>query len=170
MADWRIERLDASYQREDFCCGKASLDEFVRTLVNQYEKRRLGRTFVAVRRGEKKVLGYYTLASGSVPFENLPPAVAKKLPKHPVPVALLGRLAVDQRAQRQGLGELLMVDALRRCLTLADELGIFAVEVAAADAEAKGFYLEYGFVPLVDDELHLYLPMKTIAAAFGRTT
>ena len=167
MADWQIERLDRPHERGAFCCGKAALDEFVRRLVNQYEKKRLGRTFVAVPPGGKRVLGYYTLASGSVPFQNLPSAVAKKLPKHPVPVALLGRLAVDQTSQGQGLGEWLLMDALRRCLELADQLGIFAVEVVAIDTEAKAFYLKYGFVPLADRELHLYLPMKTVAAVLS---
>jgi GNAT superfamily N-acetyltransferase len=169
MDDWHIEPLDRTHERGEFCCGKLPLDEFLRSLVNQYEKRRLGRTYVAVRSGEKKVYGYYTLASGSVPFQNLPPAVGKKLPRHPVPVAHLGRLAVDQAAQGRGLGEELLMDALRRCLELSDKLGIFAVEVMALDASAKRFYLKYGFVPLLDHELHLYFPIKTVADRLGES-
>src|SRR6185312_9422734 len=88
MADWRIEQLDRSHNRGEFCCGKAPLDEFLRSLVSQYEKRNLGRTYVAVKEGEEKVYGYYTLASSAVPFANVPPKSARKLPRHPIPVAL----------------------------------------------------------------------------------
>src|SRR5689334_20406227 len=107
MAEWLIERLDRSHLREEFQCGNASLDHFLTALVNQYEKRKLGRTYVAVRPGDKRVWGYYTLASGAISFQHLPAKVAKKLPRHPVPVVLLARLAVTQAAQGTGLGKLL---------------------------------------------------------------
>ena len=167
MAEWIIEPLGRAHQRAEFCCGKPPLDNFLHALVSQYEKRRLGRTYVAVRPGEERVLGYYTLASGSVAFENLPGKAAKKLPRHPVPVVLLARLAVDQAAQGQGLGGLLLADALKRCLGLAGQLGIHAVEVDAIDDQAKAFYEKYGFVPLLDNPRHLYLPVATIEDAFG---
>ncbi len=170
MADWRIEPLDRSHERGEFCCGKAPLDEFLRSLVSQYEKRNLGRTYVAVRDNEKKVYGYYTLASSAVQFVNVPPKIARKLPRHPIPVALLARLAVDRSAQGQGLGAELLMDALRRCLDLAKALGIFAIEVLAIDDEARRFYEKYGFTPLLDDERHLYLPMKTVESELGGDT
>jgi GNAT superfamily N-acetyltransferase len=167
MADWRIERLESTHQRGEFCCGKAPLDEFLRSLVSQYEKRKLGRTYVAVKEGETRVYGYYTLASSAVPFAHVPPKLARKLPQHPVPVALLARLAVDRAAQGRGLGAELLMNALRRCLELSGNLGIFAVEVHALDDEARRFYQKYGFVSLLDEERHLYLPMKTIEAELG---
>jgi GNAT superfamily N-acetyltransferase len=167
MADWQIERLDRSHERSGFSCGKPPLDDFIRNLVTQYQKRNLGRTYVGVKQREPKVCGYYTLASGAVPFLNLPQPAAKKLPKHPVPVILLARLAVDQSARGQGLGEALLLDALRRCLSLADNLGIHAVEVDGIDQQAKSFYEKYGFVPLIDSELHLFLPVSTIRDALG---
>src|SRR5579883_3633456 len=102
MAEWLIERLARGHVRDGFSCGKPTLDEFIRRLVTQYEKRNLGRSYVAVRPGEKRVLGYHTIASGSVGFQNLPAPANRKLPKHPVPVILLARLAVDQSAQGQG--------------------------------------------------------------------
>jgi GNAT superfamily N-acetyltransferase len=168
MDDWRIEPLSKAHLRGEFCCGKAPLDEFIRSLVSQYEKRKLGRTFVAVRPEEKRVYGYYTLASGSVPCQHLPAAIARKLPKHPVPVALLGRLAVDQTAQGRGMGADLLMDALHRCLALSAQLGLYAVEVLAIDDAARQFYLKYGFVPLVDNEMHLFLPMSVIEAELGK--
>ena len=155
MAEWQIEALDREHSRGAFSCGKPPLDEFIRRLVSQYQKRNLGRTYVAVRPGERTVYGYYTLASGSVSFEHIPEAAARKLPRHPVPVVLLARLAVDQAVRGLGLGEALLIDALRRCLRLAEELGIHAVEVDAIDPQARGFYEKYGFVPLLDRELHL---------------
>jgi GNAT superfamily N-acetyltransferase len=167
MDEWQIERLDSTHERGEFCCGKAPLDDFLRSLVSQYEKRQLGRTYVAVIAGEKRIYGYYTLASSSVPIQNVPPKTAKKLPRHPIPVVLLGRLAVDQAMQGRGLGKELLLHALRRSLELSNELGIFAVEVVAIDAEAKAFYLKYGFTSLEDSELHLYLPTKTVASVLG---
>ena len=112
-------------------------------------------------------MGYYTLASGSVAFETLPKKVAKRLPRHPIPVVLLARLAVDQVAQGAGLGRRLLVDALERCLGLSRELGIHAVEVDAIDDQASAFYQKYGFVALGDDQRHLYLPMATVQDAFS---
>jgi GNAT superfamily N-acetyltransferase len=168
MADWQIERLERSHERSSFACGKPTLDEFIRRLVSQYEKRNLGRTYVAVRPGDRQVIGYYTLAAGAIAFQNLPAPAAKKLPKHPVPVILLARLAVDQGAQGQGLGEALLIDALDRCLGLADQVGLRAVEVDAIDQAARAFYEKYGFVPLPDSPLHLFLPLGTIRDSLKR--
>jgi GNAT superfamily N-acetyltransferase len=167
MADWQIERLDDSHARGDFCCGKTPLDHFLRHYAGQYERRGVGRTYVAVRPGDKRVVGFYTLCAGAVGIEHLPKKAAKKLPKHPVPVVHLGRLAVDQSVQGQRLGACLLMHALKRCLELSGTLGVHAVEVVAIDEGAKEFYLRFGFVPLADSELHLYYPMKTIEEQLG---
>jgi GNAT superfamily N-acetyltransferase len=167
MDDWRIEPLDRSHDRGGFICGKAPLDDFLRSLASQYEKRGLGRTYVALRGGGKEVYGYYTLASGAIPTSHLPPKVARKLPKHPVPVILLARLAIDQAAQGKRLGEYLLMDALRLSLGLSEAVGLFAVEVDAIDEQAKRFYEKYGFTPLADSDHHLYLPISTIEQMIG---
>lgn len=167
VSDWQMERLKNTHERGEFSCGKPPLDDFLRLRVSQYEKRRLGRTYAALFPGETKVAGYYTLAAGAIPFTNLPSDAAKRLPKHPVPVILLARLAVDQNARGQGLGKALLQDALRRCLEMSEQLGLYAVEVLALDAEAKGFYSKYGFVPLADNDQHLFLPIKTIENGRG---
>lgn len=168
MGKWQIERLERTHIRDTFTCGKPPLDEFIHRLVSQYEKRKLGRTYVAVRPGQKQMLGYYTLASGSFSFKHLPESSARKLPRHPVPVILLARLAVDQSVQGQGWGVGLLTDAFHKSLGLADTLGIHAVEVDAIDQQAKAFYEKYGFVPLLDNEFHLFLPITTIQSAIGR--
>lgn len=165
MADWTIEPFGKAHDRSAFACGQPTLDDFIRTRVSQYEKRRLGRTFVAVPAGEKRVLGYYTLAAGTVTFERLPTAASRKLPKHPIPVILLARLAVDRSAQGKRLGERLLLDALQRSLDLSGHLGAHAVEVNALDNSAVAFYLKYGFAPLLDNPRHLYLPLATIKKA-----
>jgi GNAT superfamily N-acetyltransferase len=166
-SDWRIERLEKTHQRAEFRCGRAPLDDSLRMRASQYEKRNLGRTYVAVRPGEKRVYGYCTLASGSVSFQNLPDDAARKLPPHPVPAILLARLAVDESVQGQGLGYALLVYALKRCLDMAAILGVYAVEVDAIDQQAEMFYRKHGFIPLLDSPLHLYLPITTIQKAYG---
>ena len=162
MPDWPIVPITGQHERLGFSCGKPPLDDFLRTLVSQYEKRHLGRTYVACHPATRRVAGYYTLASGSVAFQNLPAEAAKKLPRHPVPTVILARLAVDRTAQGQGLGEALLIDASRRTLDLSEALGIHAVEVDAIDEQARGFYEKYGFVPLTGQPLRLYLPVATI--------
>ncbi|MGC8643297.1 MAG: GNAT family N-acetyltransferase [Isosphaeraceae bacterium] len=161
-----VERLGPSHKRDQFSCGKASLDDFLRTLAGQYDRRRLGRTYVAVKEGDQRVLGYYTLASSAVAYEHLPPESGKKLPRHPVLVILLARLAVDQTMRGQRLDEKLLVDALKRALELSESLGVHAVEVDAIDSEARNFYAKFGFTAPADRELHLYLPMETIRRSF----
>ena len=167
MADWTIEPFGKDHDRSTFACEKPSLDEFLRTRVSRYEKRRLGKTFVAVSEGEKRVIGYCPLAAGALMFEHLPTEASRKLPKHPVPVILLARLAVDQSAHGKRLGEGLLLDALQRSLDLSDNLRTHAVEVDALDDSAIAFYRKYGFSPLLDNPKHLYLPLVTIGKVLG---
>ncbi len=114
MGEWDIQRLTSAHDRTAFSCGKALLDTFLVTLVSQYEKRRLGRTFVATEPGQCRVAGYYTLAAGAFDLGCLPPKDLKKLPKHPVPTVHLGRLAVDLAFRGKRLGETLLFHS-RRC-------------------------------------------------------
>ena len=166
MDHWRIEPWTTVHDRSKFSSGKQPLDDFLRMRVSQYEKRSLGKTFVAVhsnnRQGNRTVIGYYTLAAGAIAFEQMPTYSARKLPKHPIPVVLLGRLAVDKSSQGKGIGEGLLLEALQRSLSLAADLGVYAVKVDAMDSEAASFYKKFGFVSLLDDSFHLYLSIETI--------
>jgi GNAT superfamily N-acetyltransferase len=168
VSEWAFERLDRSHQRAGFASGKEPLDRFLTSLVSQYEKRRLGSTYVAVEPGQKRVMGYYTLAAGSVAFEELPASATKKLPHHPIPVALLARLAVDGTVQGRGLGGLLLADAVTRCLRLSEQLGLYAVTVDAIDESARGFYEKHGFVAMPDAPLRLYLPISMVEDGAAR--
>lgn len=161
---WRIERLTSDHDRDGFSCGKPTLDEFLTKYATQYDRRDIARTYVAVVPPDPAVQGYYTLSGGALDLSILPEAVQKKLPRHPVPVARLGRLAVTETAQGQQLGKALLLDALRRCSQLSLEVALYAVEVEAIDEQAKGFYLKFGFTPLTDDPFHLYLSLKAIRA------
>ncbi len=165
MDEWRIVRLDRGHARESFGCGKSSLNDFLHALVGQYEKRDLGRTYVALQGEDCRVLGYYTLASAAIEAESLPPHQAKKLPRHAVPVVLLARLAVDQSVHGRGLGSFLLRDAMTRSLDISERLGIHAIVVDAVDIGAKTFYKRFGFIPLTDDEMRLFLPRCTIRSA-----
>jgi ribosomal protein S18 acetylase RimI-like enzyme len=167
MAEWVIERLRAAHDRAGFSCGHPSLDVFLIKLAGQYDKRRLGRTFVATQPGNTKVAGYYTLAAGSFAVDCLPAADRKKLPRHPVPTVHIGRLAVDREFRGKGLGETLLFHALRAASELSEKLGAFAVDVWSIDERASAFYQKYGFIPLADDPLHSYLPMKTVVDLFA---
>jgi GNAT superfamily N-acetyltransferase len=167
MDDVRIEPLGRSHVRDQFDCGRPSLNDFLRVLVTQYEKRNLGRTYVAVRGSDPKVLGYYTIASGSLAFEALHKKTAKKLPRHPVPAVLIARLAVDRAGQGQRLGEKLLLDAFARCLDLSGRIGVHAVVVEAIDKQARAFYEQYQFIALLDRPLHLYLPISTVRDVFA---
>lgn len=159
---WTIQQLRSQHIRAEFSCGHDSLDAFIKTYASQNQKSGINQTFVALKPGDLTVQGYYSLAAGSVKLEHLTDEQRKGLPRYPIPVALLGRLAVDKRAQGQGLGEHLLLDALRRVDQTAKEIGIHAIEVDAIDESAKRFYLKYGFTELRDDPRHLYLPMKVV--------
>jgi len=165
-AEWSIELLGAGHERARFSCGKESLDCYIQQYARQHARKNIGRTFVAVRRPEKRVLGYYTLASSSVAFEHLPNDIQSTLPRYPVPVVLLGKLAVDESVRGQGLGEHLLMDACHRVAAIAKEVAIAGLEVDALDASASAFYQHYGFRPFRDHPLHLFLPLKTFDRLF----
>jgi GNAT superfamily N-acetyltransferase len=162
MTAWVIERLLKRHDRSPFDCGNSSLNEWLKDRAGQFERKDMSRTFVATRTGSDVVAGYYALSTHYVSTASLSAAQAKGLPPLDVPVALLGRLAVDRTTQGLGLGGLLLIDALRRVVRLADEIGIRAVEVDAIDDSAKSFYLKFGFCELRDDPRHLFLPLHVI--------
>lgn len=164
--DWRVEAIRREHGREAFDCGTASLNDFLRKFARQNEDLAVARTFVAVKPADLEVRGYYTLRTGQVEIERIPPEETKRLPRYPVPVVHLARLAVDKRAQGRRLGEFLLVDALERSLRVSRSVAAYAVEVLAIDDSARRFYLRYGFQELLDDRLHLYLPMRTVSKLF----
>lgn len=113
----------------------------------------------------KTVVGYYSLSQFSVWLSDLPPSMTAKLPKYPaVPATLIGRLALDKRFRGRGIGELLLMDALARCLAVSKLVASAAVIVDAKDETAKGFYVKYGFLELLRAEKRLFIPIGTVEA------
>jgi GNAT superfamily N-acetyltransferase len=159
---WSIERLDKRHDRTAFDCGVAPLNNYIQHLASQHARKGISKTYVAVCPSEERVRGFYALAAGRLLLTDLPAPARDKLPSYPIPTVHLGQLAVDRSAQGQGLGEVLLFDALRRVTRASEELGVYAVTVDALDERAKTFYLKYGFVTIDADPLHLYLEMKII--------
>jgi len=157
-----IAPLSNEHDRKAFDCGQDSLNRYLRDFARQHGKKNIARTFVAVAPGSPLILGYYTVCAGSIAFENLPPH-SVNLPHHPIPTLHLARLAVDNRCQGLGLGRTLLFEVFKLALELSEKVGIYAVDVFAIDEAARQFYLRHGFIPLQDEERHLFLPVKDLA-------
>lgn len=160
---WRIEPFDPRlHDRDGFGCGAPELDAYLRQRATQDVKRDVARVFVALSGNERRVQAYYSLSAASFDKEGLPPVLAKRLPHYPVPAVLLGRLAVDDRNQGQGLGAHLLIDALCRIERASQTLAVHAIVVDARDDNALAFYERFGFAPFADTERRLFLPMATV--------
>src|SRR3954451_3395622 len=155
--------LDATHDLSAFDCGVPVLNDYLKKFALPNQGSQSARTYVATR-GER-VVGYYTLAAGSVRREETPARVAKGLAAHPVPVILIARLAVDGAEKGKGLGAGLLKDALLRAVQAADIVGCRAVMVHAKDDGAKAFYERFGFVTSPGDPFRLFLLMKDVKAS-----
>jgi len=161
--------LKKAHGRSQFDCGVEPLNRYLRQQARQEMERHVSVTFV-LPDSEQIVRGFYTLSSSSITPEQLPPALAKKLPRYDhLPVTLLGRLAVDRPARRKGLGQFLLADALRRSLDGSRVIGAMAVIVDAKDQQAEQFYQHFGFLSFQSTPRRLFLPMQQIAALFTGT-
>ena len=158
-----IEPLVKRHDRAAFSCGIPALDHYLARLAGQDVRRRIARVFVCTARGADAVLGFYTLSALSIDLISLPERLSRKLPHHSVPCALIGRLAVDRSAQGHGLGRMLLADAIKRVVGTGDSVAIHALIVDAKNDEAKPFYEGFGFTPLRDDQMRLFLPLGSVA-------
>jgi len=169
MSHLRSEPLATCHDRAGFTCGVAALDDYLRRQASQDVRRHVAAVFVMVDEDDPgTVLGYYTLASYAVETRGRPDEVAKKLPRYPTtPATLIGRLA---RAEDQpGLGSVLLADALRRTLASTEQVASAVVVVEAKDDSAATFYRKHGFLDFPQERRKLFLPMKTVAAAVGKS-
>lgn len=163
-----LEPLGKQHDRSKFACGEAELDEWFRRRASQDERRNIARMFVAVN-SEMGVVGFYSLSSFKLDFDDLPETIARKLPRYDgIPAALIGRLARDIRVRGKGVGDLLVADAVRRILSAAQSLAVFAIMVDAKNEHAATFYEGFGFrrFPLRSDRLFL-LASSAAAALEG---
>lgn len=165
----RIEESDA---KSGFHCGKHPLDDYFKRHAVPNDVANVGRTYV-LRRGPTDdaalpaVLGFYTLSMAGVPSAQIAPIIEGRLPRYDLPVALIGRLAIDERAQRHGFGQVLLMDALRRVMAGAGTLGCVGVIVDAKDEAAERFYLAFGFVTIIAAEWprRMFLALATAREA-----
>ena len=151
---------------DSFDCGQPALNQFLQryALVNQ--KSNSAQTYVSCH--SRCVVGFYSLAVGSVDPTTAAPRVIKGIPQHPVPVMLLARLAVDVQHQRVGLGKALLKNALLRTAQAADIAGIRALLVHAKDESARQWYLNWEFEPSASDPFHLFLLTKDLKAMISK--
>ena len=159
----RIVPLAATHWRDDFDCGDEALNDFLRRYARQQQERDFSRTYVVLTDDEVTVMAFVSVSAGQVGTASFPAHL--KLPRYPVPVLRIGRLAVDRRAQGKRLGRELMRFALNLALELAARIGIHAVVVDAKDAAARDFYERLGFIPFRDAPLSLFLPVATLRRA-----
>lgn len=166
---FRFEPLDKQkHDRAAFSCEQEPLSAYLKQQANQDLKKRIAAVFVLTSDG-KQIAGYYTLSQYAIDAGELPPEVSKRLglPKYSeLPATLLGRLARSTEFKGKGVGELLLVGALKQALAQSKGIASIAVVVDAKDEKAKCFYKEYGFIELPDHPQRLFLPMETIAQMF----
>jgi ribosomal protein S18 acetylase RimI-like enzyme len=155
-----IEPLGPHHERTAFSCGEPILDSYLQRQASQDIRRRVAQVFVAVRGGES-IAGYYSLSAASFQKDELPPALAKRLPHYPVPAAVLGRLAIDRAQQGRGLGEMLLLDAIRRVVRASTTIAVYALIVDAKNERAQAFYERYGFRAFASQPGRLFLPLET---------
>ena len=157
-----IEPLGKRHDRAAFSCGMAELDRYLAHRAGQDVRRRIARVFVCRRRGADTVIGYYTLSALSIELMSLPVELSRRLPRHPVPCALIGRLAVDQSCHGIGLGRLLLADAIKRVVVVSDSVAMHAVIVDAKNEDARAFYEKFGFAPLPSSPMRLFLALGAV--------
>jgi hypothetical protein len=166
-ANLSIMLLDKKlHDRTAFDCGVPALNNYLQRQATQDVEKRAAVVYVAVVE-PPVIVGYYSLSQYSIELARLPETVTKRLTRYPVVSAtLLGRLAISVGLRHQRLGETLLFDALRRSLAQSAHIASAGVVVDAKDEHATTFYIKYGFLPIVDADHRLFLPMQTIQQMF----
>jgi predicted GNAT family N-acyltransferase len=162
---YRLQPLTKDHAREAFHCGVESLDLYLKTQASQDMRRKANAVFVLVSTGSAtQICGYFTLCSYALAPGSIPEEAKKHIPRYPlVSATLLGRLAVHEQLHGQGLGAILLAEALRKSYENADVVGSSMVVVDAIDERAAKFYAAHGFIRL-PESMRLVLPMRTIAS------
>lgn len=159
------EPLDSHHDVEAFDCGNGSLNAYLSVRALHDQRADKSRTYVVARQG--RVVGYFSIAAASVEAADATGRAARGQGAQAIPAVLIGRLAVDSAEQRKGLGEALLLEALRKCAAAAETIGARVVLVHAFDDGARAFYLRYGFEPSPTSALHLMLLMKDVRRTLG---
>ena len=164
--NFRIEPLGSQHDRAAFSCGKESLDKYLKTQAGQAVAKNLAAVFVYT--DGQQIAGYYTLSSFAVKLDEIPDALAKKLTRMPVvPATLVGRLGRNLEFRGQGVGEILLIDALKRAYHNSKHVASWAVIVDVKDSDAERFYSRFGFIKFPTIDKRMFLPMTSIAELFA---
>jgi len=155
-----IVKLRRDHSVDSFDCGQELLNNCLRKYALQNQGAGAAQTYVGLV-GDA-IIGFYSLAVAQIEYRDAPERLQKGLARHPVPVVLLARLAVDRRWQKQGVGRALLRDAVLRTVQAADIAGIRALAVHAKDEQARQYYEQFDFVPSAADPLHLLVLLKDI--------
>jgi GNAT superfamily N-acetyltransferase len=168
LAEVTVELLDRQHERNHFDCGNLELNRFLRELARQHEQRGIAKTWVAVEPGNPKVLGFITISVGHVTFEETNPEMFARLPKHPMPILHVGRLATSKKCQGRGIASLLLAHAAKLAVVAPESMGIYALELVGVDPGAYEFYVRRGFLPVKGNTMRLYVPNTTLKAVLTR--
>lgn len=159
--------LDSKMKLSDFDCGSSVLNTYLKKYAKRNDKSGVSKVMVACQEDvPEKVIGFYTISAGQMEFSSLPPVYKAKLPRYPIPIVRIGRLAIDLSMQRKGCGEELLMHAFKKIIQVAEKVGIVAVVVDAKDEKLKKFYEKFGFVAFQDRPLSLFIPMQKITHSF----
>jgi GNAT superfamily N-acetyltransferase len=158
-----IEKLNKDHKKSDFDCGNEQLNQYIRKQAKQDVNRDLSICYVLNETTERKVIGFYTLSGNSIDRNDFPADLISKMPPSylTLPTILLSRLAIDKNYRSKGYGELLLMDALKNCISISETLGILAVVVDPIDTSAIKFYKKYGFI-LIPSNNKMFIPIKTL--------
>lgn len=150
----------------DFTCGEASLDHWLKKRALKNQSSGASRCFVVCN--DNKVIGYYCLSAGAISHESSPKAMRRNMPD-PLPVILLGRLAIDRQFHNQGIGQALLRDAMLRAVNVSEDTGVFAILVHALSEPAKQFYVSRGFVQSPIQPMTLMMTLETIRSILAES-
>lgn len=159
------EPLAGHHVLEGFDCGREPLNTWLCRHARQAGSAGSARTYVVVDSAQRRVVGYHALTVAGLEHADAPERVVKGMPRYPVPVVLLARLAVDRSVSGRGVGAWLLRDAMLRALGAAEAVGVRAMVVHAQDDAARGFCLKHGLEPSPTDPLHLVILLKDIVAS-----
>lgn len=149
----------------NFSCDVEALDTYLHRYAKNNHKKGVGKTFLLLQ--ENQAIGFYTVSMSSVEFNKLPSQIQKGLPKYPIPVARISRLAIDKKYKSKGFGKFLLLDALARIFEASKIIAAYAVLVDAKNAEVAKFYERFGFEASSDDPLCLFFPLASIKELMG---
>ncbi len=162
MADVIVERLTKSHDRTSFDCGVEELNDFLKTKARKHADQNVSVTWVAVERRESKILGFITATLGTISFDEAPTTVTKGLPKYPLPVVHIGRLATDIQFQGRGIASLLLRAIAEETIDISNKIGCLGMELVATNDQAYQYYLRRGFIVLSAKNLRLFMPVSVL--------